>query len=124
MTVATELVRAKIEELSLRPVEICGTGVTFCVGDDEFAIGGFTYFLQWEIERFEIYGTSFPPATNSTETNSTETNGTFANNATLEDDETVLLDVRPYWEIYVQADWNYRGGKSISTTRVVMEKGL
>ena len=96
MTVATELVQAKIEELSLQPAEVCNPA-SFCDGQEEVSLGGFTYYLQWYLERMDPSDTS--------------------------DANAAALDLRPFWEIFVRADWNYRGSKSFSATRLVMERG-
>lgn len=93
MTVATELVQAKVEELSLRPAKVCDP-VSFCNGQEEITLGRFTYTIQWHLERMES-----------------------------SDDTPTALDIRPFWEVFVSADWKYRGNKSFSTTRLVMEQG-
>lgn len=49
MTVATELVQSKIEELSESPAEICNSDS--CSGEDEHTIDGFEYVLEWEMEK-------------------------------------------------------------------------
>lgn len=92
MTVATELVQAKIEELSLRPAQICPQGTTGCQGQEEQTIGGFSYVLEWSLARMEV------------------------------NDGSEALDARAFWEIFVKADWKYRRSKSFSASRIVMER--
>lgn len=92
MTVATELVQAKIEELSLRPAQFCPQGATGCQGLEEEKIGGFNYVLEWSLARMEV------------------------------NDGSDVLDTRAYWEIFVKVDWKYRGNKSFSASRIAMER--
>ncbi|WP_028571978.1 type IV pilus modification PilV family protein [Desulfonatronum lacustre] len=92
MSIATELVQAKIEELSLRPAQVCPQGALECQGQEEQTIGGFNYVLEWNLTRMEV------------------------------SDGSDVLDTRAFWEIFVRADWKYRGNKSFSAGRLVPER--
>lgn len=50
MTVATELVQSKIEELSLKTAEVTGSG------DETYTIEGFDYTLQWKVDEMNSEG--------------------------------------------------------------------
>ena len=52
MTVATELVQSKIEELSENPAEICNSNS--CADDEQRIVDGFEYTLEWEMEREKL----------------------------------------------------------------------
>lgn len=94
MTVATELVQAKIEDLSSGPAGVCGTGSAGCSGQEAVSIGGFTYTLQWDLQKMGVGGSG-----------------------------AAALDINAYWEIRVWVIWTYRGERIFSARRVVMERG-
>ncbi len=54
MTVATELVHSKIEELSADPAKACSGNS--CSGQNELNIGGLNYSLDWEMNRINSDG--------------------------------------------------------------------
>ncbi len=91
MTVATELVQSKIEELSEDPASYCSSPP--CNNQEEkYTVGGFEYTLEWEMERDKL----------------SDGNGT-------------LPHARPLWIIEVTGKWNFQGEKSIASRRVVNE---
>lgn len=94
MTVATELAQAKIEDLSLDSAGVCGIGSNGCSGQEAVSIGGFTYTLQWDLQKMGVRGAG-----------------------------AAALDINAYWEIRVWVTWTYRGERIFSVRRVVMERG-
>ena len=89
MTVATELVQSKIDELSISPADNSGTS-----GVDTRMIGGFEYTLEWEIKP----------------------------HLKLKAGEEDLEYVKPLYIIEVDGKWQYQGGKTIKSRRVVMDQ--
>lgn len=95
MTVAAELVQAKIEELSLDPGDaysnVCEgkEPLNFvCQKEGSYTIGGFEYIIQWNLLQID----------------------------------DIVSDSRPFWDIEVEASWNYRGEKTYNSKRIVMER--
>ena len=95
MTVAAELVQAKIEDMSTRPGDMysrfCGGYNPLshvCREDNVHLVGGFEYTLEWSLIQIHDF----------------------------------VSDSRPFWDIEVEARWNYRGPKSFSAKRIVMER--
>lgn len=93
MTVAAEIVQAKIEELSINPAEVCDPDDT-CDGQDTNLIGGFEYDLNWELARSSLKDGS----------------------------NDIVPDSKAFWKIDVEASWNYRGHKTYASRRIVQER--
>ncbi|EFI36226.1 conserved hypothetical protein [Desulfonatronospira thiodismutans ASO3-1] len=54
MTVATELVQSKIEELAGNPEAYCNSSL--CSENEEIAIGGLKYEIEWDMEKINECG--------------------------------------------------------------------
>ncbi|MFW6005171.1 MAG: type IV pilus modification PilV family protein [Desulfonatronovibrionaceae bacterium] len=95
MTVAAELVQAEMEKLSLNPDE--------------------------------MYSQACPgrvPLTETCENQETLTVGGFDYTISweLQKISDFVDESRPFWEIQVQAAWNYRGPKNITAEKLAMER--
>ncbi len=96
MTVATELVQSKIEELAEDPGEFCGSPP--CNNQQEsIVVDGFEYTLTWDMDRQELI-----------------VSGSNVDGP--------LQYARLLWTITVEGSWEYRGTKTRELTRIVADK--